>query len=126
MDDLLGGLEGGDVIVIGARPAVGKSAFVTQITSNLAEKGKKIGFYNLEMQEKQVYERFVVSGSGISLTRLRRAKKFLGDEKERFDSANEVLEQRSNIVLTTGNRSVRQNFCGKILKIKQRVLRHKR
>lgn len=106
LDDLLGGLEGGDVIVIGARPAVGKSAFVTQITSNLAEKGKKIGFYNLEMQEKQVYERFVVSGSGISLTRLRRAKKFLGDEKERFDSANEVLEQRSNIVLTTGNRSV--------------------
>ena len=30
LDDLLGGLEGGDMIVIGARPAVGKSAFVTQ------------------------------------------------------------------------------------------------
>lgn len=106
LDDFLGGLEGGDMIVIGARPAVGKSAFVTQITSNLSEQGKRIGFYNLEMQEKQVYERFVVSQSGIGMTRLRRAKKFLGDEKERFDKANEVLEKKDNIVITTGSKSV--------------------
>ena len=82
LDELLGGLEGGDMIVIGARPAVGKSALVTQITSNLAKQGKRIGFYNLEMQNKQVYERFVVSESGIGLTRLRRAIRFLGDEEE--------------------------------------------
>ena len=106
LDDLLGGLEGGDMIVIGARPAVGKSAFVTQITSSLAKRGKKVGFYNLEMQEKQVYERFVVSQSGIGLTRLRRAKKFLGDEKERFDKANEILEHRDSIVITTGSKAV--------------------
>lgn len=106
LDDLLGGLEGGDVVVIGARPGVGKSALVTQITSYFAECGKKVGFYNLEMKEKQVYERFVVSQSGIGLTRLRRAKKFLGDEKERFDKANEILEQRDNIVITTGSKSV--------------------
>ena len=106
LDDLLGGLEGGDMIVIGARPGVGKSALVTQITSNLAERGKRIGFYNLEMKEKQVYERFVVSQSSIGLTRLRRAKKFLGDEKERFDKANEVLEKKDSIVITTGSKSV--------------------
>lgn len=106
LDDLLGGLEGGDMIVIGARPGVGKSALVTQITSSLANQRKRIGFYNLEMQEKQVYERFVVSQSGIGLTRLRRAKKFLGDEKERFDKANEVLEAKDNIVITTGSKAV--------------------
>lgn len=107
LDDLLGGLEGGDMIVVGARPAVGKSAFVTQITSNLAKKGKRIGFYNLEMQNKQVYERFVVNESGIGLTRLRRAIKFLGDEKEKFDKANEVLEKADNIVITSaGAKSV--------------------
>ena len=44
LDELLGGLEGGDMIVIGARPAVGKSALVTQITSNLAKQGKRICF----------------------------------------------------------------------------------
>ena len=102
LDELLGGLEGGDMIVIGARPAVGKSALVTQITSNLAKQGKRIGFYNLEMQNKQVYERFVVSESGIGLTRLRRAVKFLGDEEERFNKANEALEKSENIVITSG------------------------
>ena len=101
LDNILGGLEGGDVIVIGARPAVGKSAFVTQITSNLAKQGKRVGFYNLEMHDKQVYERFVVSESGIGLTRLRRAIRFLGDEKERFDKANEALEKAENIVITS-------------------------
>lgn len=107
LDDLLGGLEGGDMIVIGARPAVGKSAFVTQITSNLAKQGKRIGFYNLEMQNKQIYERFIVSESGISLTRLRRATRFLGEEKEKFDKANEVLEKADNIVITSaGSKSV--------------------
>lgn len=106
LDDMLGGLEGGDMIIIGARPGVGKSALVTQITSNFAEQGKRIGFYNLEMKEKQVYERFVVSQSGIGLTRLRRAKKFLGDEKERFDKANEILEKKDSIVITTGSKAV--------------------
>lgn len=106
LDDLLGGLEGGDMIVIGARPAVGKSAFVTQITTYFSEQGKKVGFYNLEMSDKQMYERFVVSQSGIGLTRLRRAVRFLGDEKERFNKANEVLSGRSNIMISTGSKSV--------------------
>ena len=107
LDDLLCGLEGGDMIVIGARPAVGKSALVTQITSNLAKQGKRIGFYNLEMQNEQMYERFIVSESGIGLTRLRRAVRFLGDEKEKFDKANETLEKAENIVITSaGSKSV--------------------
>ena len=107
LDDLLGGLEGGDMVVIGARPGVGKSALVTQITSALAKDGHRVGFYNLEMQNKQMYERFIVSESGIGLTRLKRATRFLGDEKERFDKANAVLSERSNIVITsTGGKSV--------------------
>lgn len=106
LDDLLGGLEGGDMIVVGARPAVGKSAFVTQIANNLGRQGKRVGFYNLEMQEKQIYERFVAAHSGIGLPRLRRAVRFLGDEEERFNKANEALEKQENIVITTGSKSV--------------------
>ena len=106
LDDMIGGLEGGDIIVIGARPSVGKSALVTQITTNLAEQGKKIGFYNLEMSDKQMYERFVASQSGLGLTRIRRAVKFLGDEEKRFKKANDALAGRSNIVISTGAKTV--------------------
>lgn len=108
LDELLGGLEGGDMIVIGARPAVGKSAFVTQITKCLADSGKRVGFYNLEMQDKQVYERFVAALSGIGLQRLRRAKNFLGDEERRFLEANTALESLDNIIINTGSKKVEE------------------
>lgn len=106
IDDLIGGLEGGDMYIVGARPGVGKSALVIQMAWNLAQAGKRVGVYNLEMKEKQVYERFVVSQSGIGLTRLRRAKNFLGNERERFDKANELLESQDRIVITTGSKAV--------------------
>lgn len=106
LDDMLGGLEGGDIIIVGARPAVGKSAFATQITLNLLKQKKRVGFYNLEMRDKQMYERFVASISGINLTRIRRAKTFLGDEEKRFDLANEVLESAEDIYISSGSKSV--------------------
>ncbi len=106
LDEMLGGLEGGDMIVIGARPGTGKSALVTQIAGNLVKQGKRVGFYNLEMQEKQIYERFVAAQSGIGLTRLRRATHFLGDEEERFQRANEILEKQEQLVITTGGRNM--------------------
>lgn len=109
IDEFLGGLEGGDVIVIGARPAVGKSALVTQIASNIAKKGKKIGFYNLEMQNKQIYERFLASESGIGITRLRSAVSFLGDENGKFEKANNELMKADNIVvISSGGKSANE------------------
>lgn len=105
LDNCMGGLEGGDVIVIGARPAVGKSAFVTQILSQMAQDGKRVLLYNLEMLEAQVYERVLARLSGISLTRIRRGKAFLGDEKERFSAANEKL-RKLDIWISSGAKSV--------------------
>lgn len=106
LDDILGGLEGGDLIIVGARPAVGKSAFATQIAMNFAILGKRVGYFNLEMQEKQVYERFVCARSGIDLTRLRRAIAYQKDEQERFDEANAFLEKQRDIVVTTGSKRI--------------------
>lgn len=106
LDDVLGGLEGGDVTILAARPSVGKSALATQIIENVAKKGRRVGHFNLEMNENQVYERFVSRLSGISLTRVRRAKQFLGDEKEKFDTANDKLSTYDAMIYT-GSKSVR-------------------
>ena len=112
LDEITGGLEGGDVIVIGARPGVGKSAFTSQIILEMAKAGKRIGFYNLEMSEKQVYERLLSNQSGIRLNRIRRAIQFLGDEKERFESANQMLG-KMDILISSGTKSVSEirNEC---------------
>ena len=92
LDDCLGGLEGGDITVVAARPGVGKSAIVAQIIENMARKGYNTCYYNMEMNNSQIYERFVSRMSKIGLTRIRRAKSFLGGEKEAFDKANDELE----------------------------------
>ena len=112
LDDITGGLEGGDVIIIGARPGVGKSAFVSQVILEMAKAGKQVGFYNLEMSDKQVYERLLSNQSGIGLNRIRRGFKFLGDEKERFEKANEVL-RGLGILISSGTKSVSEirNEC---------------
>lgn len=91
LDDALGELERGDVTVIAARPAVGKSALTTQIIGNMAKRGLKVAYFNLEMNDKQVYERFISRLAEIGLTRIRRAKAFLGDEEEKFNQANEEM-----------------------------------
>lgn len=105
LDDCLGWLEPGDVTVIGARPAVGKSAIVTQIIGNMAKKGHRVGYFNLEMNESQVYERFVARLAELSLTRVRRAKSFLGGEEEAFNKANEEMSGY-DVVISTGSKSI--------------------
>lgn len=107
LDELLGGLEGGDVTVIGARPAVGKSAFVVQMILQMASRGKRVGYFNLEMSDSQVFERAVSNLTSIQLTRIRRAKQFLGDEKALFSRASEVLSGY-DITVASGSKSVSQ------------------
>lgn len=104
VDETLGGMEKGNVTVIAARPKVGKSAFATQIISELAKKCK-VGYFNLEMGEPEVYERVIARYSGIELRRIRRALNFTNDEKERFDRANEEVSAL-NIDIISGAQTV--------------------
>lgn len=105
LDDCLGGLEGGDVTVIGARPGVGKSAIVNQMISQMAKNGYRVGYFNLEMNESQVYERFVSRLAELSLTRVRRAKAFLGGEEEAFNKANEEMSGY-DVIISTGSKTI--------------------
>lgn len=106
LDESIGGIEGGDVVIIAARPAVGKSAFALQIIRQFAKDGKKVAYFNLEMREKQVYERFAAAASGIELNRIRLATNFLGDEREKFTRANDMLKQQDKIIVHSGSKQV--------------------
>lgn len=126
-------LEKGDVCVIGARPAVGKSAFANQIVLNAASKGKRVGYFNLEMVESQVYERFLASVSQLNLQRIRNATNFLGDEKEKFIKGNQRLG-KLDIVISAGsktdmdirNECRHQNFDLIVIDYLQLVRSHKK
>ena len=109
LDDKVQGLEGGDLIVIGARPGVGKSAFVAQLALNFVKDGKRVGFYSLEMKQKQLYERFSALSSGLTMDKIRTAEQFESEqERQLFDDGNSFLEQKTTLFISNGARTVSQ------------------
>lgn len=72
LDRLIFCLEPGDLAVIGARPAVGKSAFGMQIALNAARQGRHVLVCSREMRQMQYAHRIAAHLSGINSARLRR------------------------------------------------------
>jgi replicative DNA helicase len=71
IDELTGGWQKSDMIVIGARPGMGKTSFAMGIAKTAAMKfGKKIAFFSLEMSTKSLVKRMVSDESKMPLFRL--------------------------------------------------------
>ena len=64
---LNGGFHYGQLITMGARPFIGKTAFAISLIRNMLERDKKILFFSLEMSTKDIISRLVASISGVSL-----------------------------------------------------------
>ncbi len=108
IDKAIGGLDGGDTIILAARPGIGKSALALQIIRKFGREGLDVGYFNMEMGEKQIYERSVASSSGIDMTRIRLANCFLHDEKEKFDEGNRVIDEEKNVFIITDASTIRK------------------
>lgn len=71
LDKKIGGLQRGDLILIGGRPRMGKSALVGQIAYNAARQNKQVLIFSLEMSDEQINQRLISIESGIPLKALR-------------------------------------------------------
>lgn len=71
LDNLTAGLQKSDLIVLAARPSVGKTSFVINIAENVAGHGLPVGIFSLEMSCEQIVERVLCSQARIDLQRLR-------------------------------------------------------
>jgi replicative DNA helicase len=75
LDDMTGGFQPGNLIVLAARPAMGKSSLVCNIAENVAWKAKlPVAFFSLEMSETELAHRFIASRARISSDRLRKGQ----------------------------------------------------
>lgn len=108
LDNMIGGFEGGDLIYLASRPSVGKSALAMQWTWMFANQGLRVSYYNCEMQEATLFQRFIASETGISTTRIRLAKAFQGEEEEKYRRAVDKLMQQDRIIVFTGTKSINE------------------
>jgi replicative DNA helicase len=82
IDKIIPGMEPGELIVIAARPGVGKSALAALIARNVAFFGGKVMFFSLEMPHAQLTTRMLSMTSGVSLSAIRGHRALTENEKE--------------------------------------------
>jgi replicative DNA helicase len=94
-DSMTSGLQKGELIIIAARPSMGKTALAINIAENVAVKGKAIvAVFSLEMSKESLLRRMLASQAGVDQRRLQTG--FLPDEDKTKlrDALNQLVETR--------------------------------
>jgi replicative DNA helicase len=90
LDAMLSGLQKSDLIILAARPAMGKSSLSLDIAKNVALKEKKaVGIFSLEMAKDQLIDRMISSESNIDSWKIRQG--MLSHENGDFEQLQQAL-----------------------------------
>lgn len=93
LDHITSGLQPSDLILIAARPSMGKTAFVLNVASNVAMDGKVVAFFSLEMSKSQLIMRLLAAESSIDASKIKTGE--LTD-----DDWNRLVNQADKLVAT--------------------------
>lgn len=97
LDDITAGFQKSDLIIIGARPSVGKSALALSMALNVVTKFKRrAAFFSLEMSKEQVYSRLISIHAGIPQDKIRKAA--LDGHWRDYMAADEELQKTGLII----------------------------
>ena len=93
LDDILGGLQRSDMIVLAARPSLGKTSLALSIARNAAvEQKARVAIFSVEMAREQLVHRLLASESGVDARRLRLGQQTEAEER-RIIEATGVLSE---------------------------------
>lgn len=93
MDYKIGGLEPTQLVVIAARPSVGKTGFALQMMLNIAKQGYKTSLFSLETTGVAILERMLSAATGIELSRIKKKSDLSADDLTKLTSAaSEILK----------------------------------
>ena len=92
LDRVITGLNRSDLIILAARPGMGKTSFALNIARNVACKSKKaVAFFSLEMSKEQIASRLLSSEALVGGTKLRTGK-LTDEEWQRLVPASDILK----------------------------------
>ncbi len=93
IDHILGGLQHSDLIVLAARPSLGKSSLALNIARNAAiDQGAHVAIFSLEMAKEQVVQRLISSESGVNTQRLRLGESTPSEERRIMEAIGVLSE----------------------------------
>ncbi len=92
LDELLGGIQRSDLVILGARPSLGKSTLALNICLNAAKNGSTAGVFSLEMSCEQLAMRILASEAGIDTHRLRLGLYTMAEEQRMIDAIGQLSD----------------------------------
>jgi replicative DNA helicase len=90
LDKLLVGFHAGELIVIGARPSIGKTTFATAFLSSIVTNGAPALFFSLEQKRSEIANRMICAIGEINADRVRRAR-LSKDDFDAYEKASALL-----------------------------------
>ncbi len=99
LDNMLSGFQKSDLIILAARPSLGKSALALDIGRRVAVRKVPVGIFSLEMSKDQVIDRFLAAQAQVDLWRLRTGKLSSSGERNDFEKLQQALGVLSEIPL---------------------------
>ncbi|MCD8921664.1 AAA family ATPase [Staphylococcus gallinarum] len=98
MDYKIGGFEPSQLIVIAARPSVGKTGFALNMMWNIAKQGHQTSFFSIETTGKNILQRLLSTITGIELNRIKNVKDLTPNELTDLTGAiDQILKLSINI-----------------------------
>lgn len=95
IDSIVGGWQKGDLVIIAARPSVGKTALATTMAANAAfRNSKSIAIFSLEMSREQIGSRLLSSVSGIGLHEIRHGQLDLEELTEVMTASDRIKKSK--------------------------------
>ena len=101
------GFNPGDLVIIAARPSMGKTSIVLNTTLKNLEKGDGVIFFSLEMPETQLMIRLVSAKSGVPLQNVRKGE-LNPEQAKKVEQAFKDLEDKKLFVDDTGSVNINQ------------------
>ena len=96
---LVGGVGGGDFVVIACRPSMGKTAAMCCIAERMTRHGIKVGVFSMEMDRASVSKRFMSIASGIPLETIQTGKDTDRFADQMMRLPDEIAHLRGNVVV---------------------------
>ena len=119
LDNINGGFRPGDFVIIGARPGVGKSAFMGRLAAHAAHLGYKVGIISLEMDDVPLFNRMLSFESNVEYYKIDRNDLREQIERERVYSTIASLSALPIHFSDTAQVSM-SDIRGKVEKLKKR------
>ena len=93
LDRITNGFQKGDLIILAARPAVGKTALALNMATNAVYNNNTVALFSLEMPYLSLAERILSAKSGVDSYKIRTGQNLTNDDWARIDSTRSALEK---------------------------------